>query len=64
MVAALIDEAEKLVAEGVDARLAAADAGAAAEAEADRQALLAEKGEDANASESKVDLIRKRTNQA
>ena len=63
MVAALIDEAEKLVAEGVDARLAAADSGAAAEAESDRQALLADKGEDANASESKVDLIRKRTNQ-
>ncbi|MBW8826451.1 MAG: flavodoxin-dependent (E)-4-hydroxy-3-methylbut-2-enyl-diphosphate synthase [Acidobacteria bacterium] len=61
MVAALIDEAEKLVAEGVEARLAARDVGAAAEAEADRQALLAEKGEDANASEAKVSLIRKRT---
>ena len=33
-------EAERLVAEGVEARLAAADAGAAAEAEADRRALL------------------------
>ena len=63
MVAALIDEAEKLVAEGVEARLAAADVGAAAEAEADRQALLADKGEDANASEAKVELIRKRTDQ-
>ena len=44
MVAALVEEAERLVAEGVEARLAAADAGAAAEAEADRQALLDEPG--------------------
>jgi (E)-4-hydroxy-3-methylbut-2-enyl-diphosphate synthase len=61
MVEALIDEAEKLVKEGVDARLAAADAGAAAEAEADRLALLDDKGLDANAAEARVDLIRKRT---
>ena len=40
MVRALVDEAERLVAEGVEARIAAADAGAAAEAEADRRALL------------------------
>jgi (E)-4-hydroxy-3-methylbut-2-enyl-diphosphate synthase len=60
MVAALIDEAEKLVKEGVEARLAAADSSAAAEAEADRLALLDEKGADANASEAKVELIRKR----
>ena len=38
MVSALVEEAERLVAEGVEARLAAADAGAEAEAEADRQA--------------------------
>jgi len=60
MVAALVEEAEKLVAEGVEARLAAADAGAAAEAEADRAALLADQGDDANASEAKVELIRSR----
>jgi (E)-4-hydroxy-3-methylbut-2-enyl-diphosphate synthase len=60
MVEALIDEAEKLVAEGVEARLAAADAGAAAAAEADRLALLDDKGADANASEARVELIRKR----
>jgi (E)-4-hydroxy-3-methylbut-2-enyl-diphosphate synthase len=60
MVEALVDEAEKLVKEGIEARLAAADSGAAAEAEADRLALLDEKGEDANASEAKVELIRKR----
>src|SRR5436190_3824117 len=40
MVAALVDEAEKLVKEGVAARLAAADSGAAAAAAADRLALL------------------------
>jgi (E)-4-hydroxy-3-methylbut-2-enyl-diphosphate synthase len=61
MVEALIDEAEKLVKEGFEARLAAADAGAAAEAEADRMALLDDKGADANASEAKVELIRRRT---
>jgi (E)-4-hydroxy-3-methylbut-2-enyl-diphosphate synthase len=60
MVEALIEEAERLVAEGVDARLAAADVGAAAEAEADRLALLDDKGADANASEARVELIRKR----
>jgi (E)-4-hydroxy-3-methylbut-2-enyl-diphosphate synthase len=59
MVSALIDEAEKLVKEGVDARLAAAESGAADAAEADRRALLDIQGEDANASEVKVDLIRK-----
>ncbi|MCU1379259.1 MAG: 4-hydroxy-3-methylbut-2-en-yl diphosphate synthase [Acidimicrobiales bacterium] len=60
MVEALIDEAEKLVKEGVEARLAAADSGAAAEAEADRLALLDDKGLDANDSEARVELIRKR----
>jgi len=60
MVDALVAEAEQLVAEGVEARLAAADAGAEDEAEADRRALIDAKGEDANASESKVELIRKR----
>ena len=60
MVEALVAEAERLVAEGVEARLAAADAGAEAEAEADRRALLDAKGDDANASETKVELIRKK----
>jgi hypothetical protein len=40
--------------------LAAADSGAAAEAEADRLALLDDKGLDANDSEARVELIRKR----
>ncbi len=60
MVEALVAEAEKLVAEGFEARLAAADSGAEAEAEADRRALIDAKGDDANASETKVDLIRKK----
>jgi (E)-4-hydroxy-3-methylbut-2-enyl-diphosphate synthase len=59
MVQALLDEARLLVSEGVEARLAAADAGAEAEAEADRLALLGEQGDDANASGQKVELIRK-----
>jgi (E)-4-hydroxy-3-methylbut-2-enyl-diphosphate synthase len=59
MVAALVDEAERLVAEGVEARLAAAEAGAAAAAEADRRELLAEQGDDVNRSEEKVELIRR-----
>ena len=40
MVRALVDEAERLVAEGVEARIAAADSSAEAEAEADRRSLL------------------------
>jgi (E)-4-hydroxy-3-methylbut-2-enyl-diphosphate synthase len=60
MVAALVAEAERLVAEGVEARLAAADATAEAEAEADRRALLDENGADPNASEVRVDRIRRR----
>src|SRR5437764_32915 len=61
MVDALVEEAERVVADGVEARLAAADSGAAAAAEADRQALLASQGHDVNHSEEKVELIRKRT---
>ena len=64
MVEALVDEAEKLVKEGVEARLAAADAGAADEAEADRLALLDEQGDDVNASETRVELMRKRVDGA
>jgi (E)-4-hydroxy-3-methylbut-2-enyl-diphosphate synthase len=60
MVEELVAEAEKLVAEGVEARLAAADAGAEAEAEADRSALLEEKGVDPNATAVKIEHIRER----
>ncbi len=59
MVSALVDEAERLVAEGVEARLAAADEGAEAEAELDRQALLQIQGDDPNAVSQRVELIRK-----
>lgn len=60
MVQALVDEAEKLVAEGFEARLAAAEAGAEEAAEADRLALLTNKGDDVNRSGEKVELIRKK----
>jgi (E)-4-hydroxy-3-methylbut-2-enyl-diphosphate synthase len=59
MVAALVEEAERLVAEGADARIAAADVGAVAEAERDRLAMLADQGDDPNAVGQRVDLIRK-----
>lgn len=64
MVASLVEEAEKLVAEGVTARLAAADEGAAAEAEKDRMALLDDKGADVNAADALVKLIDKRLDAA
>jgi len=60
MVSALVEEATKLVSEGVEARLAAADKGAAAEAEADRRDLLGARGDDVNDSEARVELIDKR----
>ncbi len=60
MVDALVAEAERLVAEGVEARLAAADKSAAAEAEADRRALLEEGGSDPNAAQVRIEKIRRR----
>ncbi|MGH9102856.1 MAG: flavodoxin-dependent (E)-4-hydroxy-3-methylbut-2-enyl-diphosphate synthase [Acidimicrobiales bacterium] len=60
MVAALVDEAERIVDQGVEARLAAAEAGAEEEAAADRAALLQAKGADANGSEVKIAEIRRR----
>jgi len=59
MVEQLVKWAELIVEEGVDAALAKADPKAAAAAEADRAALLDEQGADANASEVRVDLIRR-----
>jgi len=58
MVDALVAEAEKLVAEGVEARLAAADPSAEAEAEADRRELLEAGGDDPNATAVKINRIR------
>jgi (E)-4-hydroxy-3-methylbut-2-enyl-diphosphate synthase len=63
MVAALVEEAERLVAEGVEARMAAADAGAAAEAEADRRALLDDTGADPNHTAEKIEIIRRHSEQ-
>ena len=58
MVAALVEEAERIMAEGVEARLASADAGAVAEAEATRAALLGEQGDDANDDAVRIAKIR------
>jgi (E)-4-hydroxy-3-methylbut-2-enyl-diphosphate synthase len=58
MVDALVEEAERIVAEGIEARLADADAGAEAEAEAARAELLAIQGEDANAEAERISRIR------
>ena len=60
MVEALVAEAERLVAEGIEARLAAADASAEAEAAADRAALLDERGADANHASVRIAHIRSR----
>ena len=61
MVQALVEEAERLVAEGAEARIAAADAGAEAEAEADRRALLDLTGEDPNHTSARIETIHRRT---
>src|SRR3954454_1247813 len=61
MVDALVAEAEAIVAEGIDARLAAADENAEAIAAATREELLQIQGVDANHSDEKINLIRKRT---
>jgi (E)-4-hydroxy-3-methylbut-2-enyl-diphosphate synthase len=58
MVAALVDEAERIVAEGIDARLAAADADAAAIADATREELIQIQGVDANHSRERIARIR------
>jgi len=58
MVDALVEEAERIMAEGIEARLADADSGAEAEAEATRLALLGEQGSDANEDEVRISKIR------
>ena len=58
MVGALIEVAERVVAEGADAVIATADAGAAEEAAVTRVELLRTQGEDANDSESRIARIR------
>ena len=58
MVDALVDEAERIMAEGIEARLAAADAGAEAIAAATRDELLQIQGVDANHANERIDRIR------
>ena len=60
MVEALVEWAQIIAEGGVEEALARADSGAAAEAEADRVALLDEQGDDANQAGTRVELIRKR----
>jgi len=59
MVAALVDEAKKIIAEGVEARLLARDASAAQEAEADRAQLLGDQGTDFNHAQERIEKIRR-----
>jgi (E)-4-hydroxy-3-methylbut-2-enyl-diphosphate synthase len=59
MVEALVDEAKKIIAEGIEARLLARDAGAADEAAADRAALLDDRGLDANHAQERIEKIRR-----
>ena len=60
MVDSLLEWAQKIVSEGIEGALAAADHSAEAEAEADRAALIEIQGEDVNHSEQVVEMIRKR----
>ncbi len=60
MIEELLSEAKKLMEEGVEARLAAADPNAEAEAKADREALFELRGPDVNSSGQKIERIRKR----
>jgi (E)-4-hydroxy-3-methylbut-2-enyl-diphosphate synthase len=62
MVEALVEEAKKIGAEGVEARLAARDLSAEAEAAADRALLLDDRGSDANHDRERIAKIRRRTN--
>ncbi len=60
MVEALVDEAKKIAAEGVAARLAARDVSAEVEAAADRALLLDDRGLDANHGGERIERIRRR----
>jgi len=60
MVAALVEEAQKIAKEGIEARLAARDESAEAEAAADRAELLDAKGLDANNTTQVIERIRRR----
>jgi (E)-4-hydroxy-3-methylbut-2-enyl-diphosphate synthase len=58
MVAALVDEAERIVEEGIEARIAAADVDAERIAAETREELLQIQGVDANHSQERIDRIR------
>ena len=58
MVEALIEAAERIMEEGIEAVIASAEVGAAEEAEAVRVELLGSQGDDANNSASRVERIR------
>jgi len=58
MVAALIEAAERIMEDGIEAVIASAEVGAAEEAEAVRVELLGSQGDDANNSASRVERIR------
>ncbi|MBU6514674.1 MAG: flavodoxin-dependent (E)-4-hydroxy-3-methylbut-2-enyl-diphosphate synthase [Acidobacteria bacterium] len=60
MVEALVDEAQRIAKEGIEARLAARDVSAEADAAADRAALLDAKGVDANNASQVIERIRRR----
>jgi (E)-4-hydroxy-3-methylbut-2-enyl-diphosphate synthase len=60
MVDALVEEAKKIIAEGVEARLLARDVSAEAEAAADRALLLDDRGADANHAQERIERIRRR----
>ena len=58
MVEALLEAAERIMEEGIEAVIASAEVGAAEEAEAVRVELLGSQGDDANNSASRVERIR------
>jgi (E)-4-hydroxy-3-methylbut-2-enyl-diphosphate synthase len=60
MVEALVEEAKKIAVEGVEARLAARDQSAEAEAAADRALLLDDRGRDANHDGERIEKILRR----
>ena len=60
MVEALVEEAQKIAKEGIEARLAARDESAEAEAAADRAELLDAKGANANNATQIIERIRRR----
>ena len=58
MVTALVEEAERIVEEGIEARLADADADAEAIAAADREQLVELRGADVNHAQERIERIR------